>query len=88
MLKKDNFIFGVLVAAIFPIIACIIAYALRTNIYIINRPAFPYLISIAVNLILMRTSFKYERQQTGKGMMLTTFICMVAIFFLKIHPIA
>ena len=87
MLIKNSFIYGALVALIFPIIAGIVAYLLRTNVDVINRPALPYLIAIALNLILMRMSFKKELDQTGKGMMLTTFICLLLTFFLKIHPL-
>jgi hypothetical protein len=87
MLKKDSMPAGVLAALIFPVIAFVIASLLKNNVDIINRPGLPYFIAIALNLILIRISFKKGLDHTAKGIMLATFACMLLIFIFKIHPI-
>jgi hypothetical protein len=87
MLKKNSMPAGVLAALIFPAIAFVMAVLLKNNVYIVNRPALPYFIAIALNLILLRISFKKGLDHTVKGIMLATFICMLLIFIFKIHPI-
>ncbi|WP_259068996.1 hypothetical protein HDF24_05790 [Mucilaginibacter sp. X4EP1] len=87
MLKKNNLPFGILIGLIFPTLAFIAAYLLRYNVYIINKPGIPYFIAIALNLILIRVGSKKELDQTIKGIMLATFVCMVVVFLFKIHPI-
>lgn len=85
MLNKNSFLAGILVAFIFPAIAWAAAYYLKYNIYIINRPALPFFIAIALNLILMRFILKRELDQTARGIMLATFIVMLLIFIFKVH---
>jgi hypothetical protein len=87
MLKKNNLLFGILIALIFPAIAWLIAGLLANNIYIINKPAMPYFVAIALNLVLMRISFSKGADKTARGVILTTFVVMALIFILKIHPI-
>jgi len=85
MLNKNSFLTGILLALIFPAIAWITAYYLKTNIYIINRPAVPYFIAIALNLIMIRFTLKKDLDKTGRGIMLATFALMIAIFMFKVH---
>ncbi|MDB4921593.1 hypothetical protein [Mucilaginibacter sp.] len=85
MLNKNSFITGILAALIFPAIALAVAYLLKTNVEIINRPALPYFIAIALNLIMMRIILKKELDQTARGIMLATFIIMLLVFIFKVH---
>ena len=78
-------LYGILVAFIFPAIAFLAAFLLKDNFYVISRPALPYLVAIAFNLILIRICVKKENDKTGKGIMLATFVIMLLIFILKIH---
>ncbi len=78
---------GILAALIFPAIASVAAYSLKNNFYLINKPALPYFIAIALNLVLLRVSYKKEADKTVRGVMLATFVFMVLIFIFKIHPI-
>ncbi|HAL83638.1 MAG TPA: hypothetical protein DCO83_16540 [Mucilaginibacter sp.] len=87
MLKKNNLLFGVLAALIFPTIAWLIAGLLANNVYLINKPAMPYFVAIALNLVLIRISFTKGADKTARGTMLTTFAVMVLVFILKTHPI-
>ena len=85
MLNKNSYITGLLAALIFPVLACVAAYYLRYNTDIINRPALPYLIATALNLLALRFIFKYDFDKTGKAMMAATFIIMIAVFLIKGH---
>jgi hypothetical protein len=87
MLNKNSLLTGILAALIFPALAWGVAYLLRTNVDIINRPALPYLVAIALNLILLRVGLKKGLDETGRGIMLTTFIFMLLIAAFKIFHI-
>ncbi|MFI5139935.1 MAG: hypothetical protein ACHQIM_19095 [Sphingobacteriales bacterium] len=87
MLNKNNLLTGILAALIFPAIAWLIAGLLANTVYLINKPAIPYFAAIALNLILIRISFTRGADKTARGIMLITFVVMVLVFILKIHPI-
>ncbi len=87
MLNKNSIPTGILVALIFPAIAFITEYFLKSNSYILNRPAVPYFIAIALNLLVLRFCLKKELAETVKGVIVTTFLFMVLLFIFKIHPI-
>jgi hypothetical protein len=80
MLKKNSLPIGALIAFIFPAIACGVAYLLKDNTAIINRPALPYLVAVGANLVLMRICSKKSLDQTTRGIMITTFVFMLLIF--------
>jgi hypothetical protein len=86
MLRRDSIVTGIFAASVFPLIAWLTEYILKTNAYLINRPAVPYFIAIALNLILVRFCLKNDADQTARGVMLATFIIMISII-LKIHPL-
>ncbi len=78
---------GILAGLILPGIGCLAAYLLKNNVDVINRPALPYLIAVALNLIAMRICLKRELDQTAKGIMITSFVFFILVFFIVIHPI-
>jgi hypothetical protein len=84
MLNKNSMLTGVFIAFIFPGIAWLIEYMLKANTYIINRPAVPYFAAIALNLFIIRFCLKNDADQTGRGVMLATFIFMIFVL-LKVH---
>ena len=87
MLNKNSLPAGILAALIFPAFAFIVAYLLKNNSYIVNKPALPYFIAIALNLVLIRFFSKKAADKTIRGIMLATFVFMLLIFIFKIHPI-
>lgn len=78
---------GILIGLIFPVLAFVVAYLLRYEVLIVNKPGLPYFIAIALNLILIRIDSNKGLDQTVKGIMLATFVCMILVFVFKIHPI-
>lgn len=87
MLNKNSMLAGFLAGLIFPAVAWLTEFFLKNNTYIINRPAVPYFIAIGLNLVLLRVSYRYGVDKTVRGIMLSTFACMLLIFIFKIHPI-
>ena len=87
MLNKNSLIAGILNALIFPVMAFVTIYFLKDNLYLINKPALPYFIAIALNLGLVRVFHKKNLDQTVRGVMLSTFLFMVAILAFKFHTI-
>ncbi len=85
MPNKNSFFIGILAGLIFPVIAWAAAWYLKTNVDIINRPALPYFIAIALNLIMMRFMLKKELDKISRGIMLTTFVIMLLVFMFKVH---
>jgi hypothetical protein len=85
MLNKNNLITGVLAALVFPVLSLIAGYLLRYNAEIINRPALPYLIAIALNLLVLRFYLKKDAGETAKGIMISTFAFMLLVFIFKTH---
>jgi hypothetical protein len=84
MLSKNNIAIGFLVGLIFPAIAWLISeVAFNSYISTLNKPGIPYLISIAVNLFIIRYLFKKGNDQTGIGAIICTFIIMAMVFLFK-----
>ena len=83
MFNQNNILFGILLGFISPIIAFIVKYQLKGNLYLINKRLMPYLIAIAINLILVRILHKKELDKTSRGIMLSTFTAMLLVVVLK-----
>lgn len=87
MLNKNHIATGISVGLIFPVIAVTAARMLRDNLYLINKPALPYFIAIALNMVLTRILFRRNLHTTAKGVMLGTFVFMVIVLLINVHPL-
>jgi hypothetical protein len=87
MLKKNSMVTGILAALVFPAMAVAAAYLLKSNLYIINKPALPHFIAIACNLVLIRICAKKELPDTSRGIMITTIVFMLLVLFTIVHPL-
>jgi len=86
MLKTDSYITGILLAIPLPMAAFVLAtYVLQNSVLIINKPALPYLVALALNLIMMRLFGADGHVKTVKGIMIATFLIMIALFIFKLH---
>ena len=85
MLKRDNIFIGIALALIFPAAAFVVAYLLRENIYIINKPALPYLVAIALNLVSARLFASRGMVKTVRGIITTSFVLVMVLFIFKFH---
>ena len=83
MFKQNNILFGVILGFIAPIIALLVKYQLKGNLYLINKPLMPFFIAIAINLVLVRVLHKKELDKTSRGIMLGTFTAILLVLVLK-----
>ena len=74
---------GLLAALIFPVSAFAVKYFLKNNVFILNKPSVPYLIAIALNLVMIRFCLKKDLEKTARGIMLATFLVLILVFTLK-----
>lgn len=84
MLNKNSIPTGILSSLIFPLIAFAVKYLIKSNMYLLNKPAFPYFAAIAVNLIVIRICFKNDLDKSGRGVMLGSFIVLLAVLIFKL----
>jgi len=84
MAKKNSLLMGVLTALLFPAIAWMVAYYFKTSSFVINKPALPYVLALALNLLLLRFTVKKDLNKTAQGIMLATFVFMVVLFMFKV----
>jgi hypothetical protein len=87
MLKINSIVAGVLIGLVFPVISLIAANFLKDNLYLLNKPALPYLVAIAANLIIMRICAKKDTVHAVRGIMITTFAFLLLVLFIVIHHI-
>lgn len=84
MLKKDSYISGMFLAIPLPIAAFVLAtYVFQYAALVINKPALPYLVAVALNLIMMRLFGANGTIKRVKGIMIVTFLIVVALFIFK-----
>ncbi|WP_295767603.1 hypothetical protein [uncultured Mucilaginibacter sp.] len=85
MFNKNSLPLGILAGCILPGIAWLIFEVIYKGTVIMNRPAMPYLIAIGLNLLLIRILHSKGAEDTGRGVMLASFICMVLVVIFKIR---
>lgn len=81
---KNNIAIGVLLGLILPLLAYFFAEVIFKNQIIPSKPGVLYLVTIAVNLILMRFNFKFGADKTATGILLVTFLVLILTFVFKI----
>ncbi|NGM61063.1 hypothetical protein G5B30_03930 [Sphingobacterium sp. SGG-5] len=77
---KNSFLLGVLIGAIFPLLA----YGLTTftelqKVVFAQKPIALYVIAAVINLVAVRFIYRSGRENTGKGIILITFLAMVVM---------
>jgi hypothetical protein len=87
MFSRNRIIDGVLIGLIAPALAFALAWLLRGNLYLMNKPGAPYFAAIIINLVFMRGLVKKEVPNTIRGIMICTFVFMVVVFLTVIKPI-
>jgi len=85
MFSKNSYLAGGLIALVFPAMAILAAWLFKDSTLLLNKPALPNLVAIALNLIMMRLLSKKDTVKTVKGIMGVTFVFMVVAFILKQH---
>jgi hypothetical protein len=80
MFKKDSFWFGTVLGLILPAIAVYFVEVLKMDIQFEGKNHLVYILTAAINLILVRVYYGKGIEQTARGIIAITFICAFAIF--------
>jgi hypothetical protein len=79
MFHKNSMFVGFVLGLILPGLALLLFNILYKDAVVLGKPAIPYMVALGLNLIAIRISYKKDADQTGKGIMLSTFICMLLL---------
>jgi hypothetical protein len=85
MLNRNTLLTGFLIGSILPAIAWVVFNVLYKNWVIFHKPAIPYLVALGINLFIVKHCYKKDADETGKGVMMATFICMILMVIFKIQ---
>lgn len=80
---KNNFFIGLLLGSVLPVISWFLFAGLFGDVIIMRKHGVPYLVVIAINLLLLRYFYSKGQEKTSMGMMLVTFVFMLLVFILK-----
>jgi hypothetical protein len=84
MLQKNNMFIGIAAGLILPGLTwAVFGYLLKNHFIIRDKPLIPYLVTLALNLFIIRYLFKKGADQTGAGMILSTFVSMLLVFLFQ-----
>lgn len=83
MLKKNNFLLGILMGVILPGIVVFCEVVLKKDLRVLGKENVFYVLSLAVNLLLIRFCFKSGTEDTARGIVLSTFIAGFMFFYFK-----
>lgn len=83
-MKKNNFYLGIVIGAVLPAVAWVLFNYCYKNLVLMHKPAIPYLVAVAINLLLIRFFHHAQADKTSRGIMLITFIFLIFIFLIKL----
>ncbi|WP_051293024.1 hypothetical protein [Olivibacter sitiensis] len=82
-LRYNHILFGCLLGSVAPLIAFFFTEYHLVETLTQRKPLLAYVLSAAVNLILLRYLYKNEKDGTARGVILVTFACMLLLLYLK-----
>lgn len=86
MFKRNNFLAGILLACLTPLLAWLLfAVILKNEAAIMEKPATPYLLALCINLLLLRYYARKHFDATTRGIMVVTFACMLLTVIFKMR---
>lgn len=87
-LKKDSYLFGVIVGIVLPLILFGIMFLvdMQFNVifekHLVNKPDDLYLLSVTANLFSLRYFFtKHKLEKTGSGVLIATILIVLLYFY-------
>lgn len=82
MMKGNNFVLGVAIGLLFPMVSYLLTtYTELQQVVAPGKPAAIYLVAGLGNLLLLRYFYRNDGERTAKGIMLTTFIGILALVY-------
>jgi len=85
MLSKNSVFVGLIAGLVLPAIAWLLFTIVYPGVVFLNKPALPYLVAIGLNLLLVKLCYKKGTDDTGRGIMLMSFVCIVLLIIFKIR---
>jgi hypothetical protein len=85
MLKRNSWFLGILLGLTLPVIVFIFEEILKKDIRIFGKEDIFYLISTAINFFIMRYYFRADKEDTARGIALSTFSCALIFFYFKLR---
>lgn len=84
MFNRNNTLLGIFLGCLPPFLLWLIfVIFLKNDALIMNKPAIPYLIAIALDLIMLRYYARKHFDLTSRGIIIATFACMLLIAIFK-----
>ena len=83
MLNKNTMLAGMLIGLILPLFCVLVFEVIFHNPAIAGKHGLPYLVAIAINLVLLKYFAKKDKDKTMQGIMLITFVCMLLVFVFR-----
>lgn len=83
MLHKNSMLSGFFLGLIAP--AWLIFHVIYKDLVLLHKPAIPYLVALGINLFIIRICFKYNLDNAGRGVMVTTFIGVLLLLVFKVR---
>jgi hypothetical protein len=84
MQVKNNVVVGMLIGLVLPLLAWIFSEVFFQRDIIANKPGVPYLVAVAINLILLKFIYKSNADKAGIGLLIVTFTAVILTFVFKI----
>lgn len=77
-MQKDSLFSGVIIGALAPIVAYLaMAYTTLQQSIFPDKPLALYVLSVVINLIIVRFAFRAGKVSQSKGVVLVTFLAMI-----------
>ena len=83
--KKDNVWIGLGLGLILPGIAYLLVEVIKKNLSFLAKDDLLYIGCVAINLLLLKYAYKYDRELTAKGIISASFVCAFIFFFYKFN---
>lgn len=83
MLKRNNVWLGTLLGLILPGLAFLFVDLIKRNVRFLQKDDLLYIGCVALNLLLVRYFFKTDKDETAKGVVVSTFICAFIFMYYK-----
>lgn len=84
MQVKNNIAVGMLLGLILPLSAWIFSDVFLQREIIADKPGVLYLIAVAINLMLIKFTYKTNADKAGIGLLIITFTAVILTFVFKI----
>lgn len=82
-MNKNSIIAGIIVGAIGPLLAYLaMTYTTLQQSYFAEKPIALYVLAAVVNLVIIRFAYRAQKEALAKGVVLITFLAMIAFVVL------